>query len=378
MEESLNLENILSTEEIDNLFSDTNEDTQEPGSDNPGENNSEKQITEVDSNNLFDDPESVGNGDNEDVEDANSFKDSNTSPNKNFYSSNAKALKEEGIFPDLSDEDISNIKSPEDFVEAIENQIKAKFDERYKRIEDALNVGLEPTEIKKYEATINYLDSIEESKLTEDSNTGEDLRKKLIFQDFLNRGYSKERAEREVTKSFNSGSDLEDAKEALKSNIEYFKSEYNSLIEEGKKEEQKIIAERKSKAEKLKKSILEDDKVFGDLIVDKNTRQKIYNNISRPTYKNPETGEYMTALQKYERENKTDFMKYVGLIYTMTDGFKDLGGLIKNKVKKEITQGMRNLEQTINNTSRTTDGNIKFVSGVDKDPESYIKWDLDI
>ena len=33
---------------------------------------------------------------------------------------------------------------------------------------------------------------------------------------------------------------------------------------------------------------------------------------------------------------------------------------------------MRELENTINNTSRYSDGNLKFVSGVSDDNESYI------
>jgi len=34
--------------------------------------------------------------------------------------------------------------------------------------------------------------------------------------------------------------------------------------------------------------------------LDKATRQKIYDNISKPIYKDPETGDYLTALEKYE------------------------------------------------------------------------------
>ena len=44
----------------------------------------------------------------------------------------------------------------------------------------------------------------------------------------------------------------------------------------------------------------------------------------------------MTAIQKYERENSTDFLKYVGFLFTMTDGFKNLDGLVKSKVRKEV------------------------------------------
>ena len=78
--------------------------------------------------------------------------------------------------------------------------------------------------VKQYENTINYLESIQEDAINDEGKDGENLRKQLIFQDFINRGFSEERANREVTKSFNSGNDIEDAKEALAGNKEFFKS----------------------------------------------------------------------------------------------------------------------------------------------------------
>ena len=289
-------------------------------------------------------------------------------------------MKEEGIFPDLDDETADKIKAPEDFAEAIEKQIQARFDERQKRIDKALNAGIEPAEIKRYDNTLNYLNSLQDSAITDESDKGEKLRQQLIYQDFINRGYSKERAQREVQKSFNSGTDIEDAKEALASNKEFFQTEYDNLVKDAQEEEQREAQERKEQAEKLKKSILEDSKVFGDLSVDKSTRQKIYDNISKPVYKDPETGELFTAIQKYEMENRTEFLKNVGLLFTLTDGFKNLDGLVKGKVKKEVKKGLRELEHVLNNTSRTSDGNLKFVSGVEDDPESFISkgWDLDV
>lgn len=244
MEEELNLDNILGAEEIENLFVD--DETQETP---PPENNEEKshndegnkdkeETTEVvDVDNLFtEESESVGSGkeNTEEKEDTTS-KGSGTSP-KNFYSSIAKALKEEGIFPDLDDEGLSKVKEPEDFRDLIEQQIKAGLDERQKRIDEALNAGVEPTEIKKYENTINFLDSIKEDNISDESDKGEKLRKDLIYQDFINRGYSKERAAREVQKSFNAGTDIDDAKEALKSNKDFFKDKYEELINDAKSE----------------------------------------------------------------------------------------------------------------------------------------------
>lgn len=388
MEEELSLDNILGAEEIDNLFvedgetQDTPPANEEPPKKEEEPSKDKEETTEVvDVDNLFTDtPESVGSGkENTEEKEDTTPKGNGTSP-KNFYSSIAKALKEEGIFPDLEDESLTKVKDPEDFRDLIDQQIKAGLDERQKRVDEALNAGVEPTEIRKYENTINFLDSIKEENISDEGDKGEKLRKDLIYQDFINRGYSKERAAREVQKSFNAGTDIDDAKEALKSNIDFFRDKYDELINDAKSEAEQEEKERKEQAEKLKSSILNDKDVFGDLSIDKSTRQKIYDNIAKPVYKDPETGEYFTAIQKYEMENRTDFLKNIGLLFTLTDGFKNLDGLVKGKVKKEVKKGLRELEHTLNNTARTSDGNLKFVSGVDEDPESFIGkgWNLDV
>ena len=388
MEEELSLDNILGAEEIENLFVEDGE-TQDtpPANGEPPKKEEEpskdkEETTEVvDVDNLFTDtPESVGSGkENTEEKEDTTPKGNGTSP-KNFYSSIAKALKEEGIFPDLDDEGLSKVKDPEDFRDLIDQQIKAGLDERQKRINEALNAGVEPTEIRRYENTINFLDSVNNESISDESDKGENLRKNLIYQDFINRGYSKERAAREVQKSFNAGTDIDDAKEALKSNIDFFRDKYDELVNDAKSEAEQEEKERKEQAEKLKSSILNDKDVFGDLSVDKSTRQRIYDNIAKPVYKDPETGEYFTAIQKYEMENRTDFLKNIGLLFTLTDGFKNLDGLVKGKVKKEVKKSLRELEHTLNNTARTSDGNLKFVSGVDEDPESFIGkgWNLDV
>ena len=390
MEEELSLDNILGADEIENLFVDDEETQETPPADKETSDNKEdkekdkEETTEVvDVDTLFtEEPESVGSGkeDKQGKEDT-SQDGTGTSPKKsNFYSSIASALKEDGIFQNLDDSKASEIKDAESFAQAIRDEVTAQLDERQKRIDEALNVGIEPSEINKYESTLSYLDSIKDENISDESEQGEQLRRRLIYNDFINRGYSKERAEREVKKSFDAGTDIEDAKESLKSNKEFFKNAYDSMINEAKKAEEDEVNERKKDAETLKKSILEEEKVFGDLQIDKATRNKAFEAISKPVYKDPETGELYTALQKYEMENRIDFLKNVGLIFTLTDGFKNLDGLIKGKVKKEVRKGLRELETTINNTSRTSDGNLKFASGVDDDPESYIGkgWNLDV
>ena len=382
--DGLSINNILSPDEVNDLFDDNNaeeevvEQTTE-STEEKKEKETKNETTEVNVDTLFtEEPESVGSGDddNEEKEDTTPEKDG-TSPKTNFYSSIAKALKEEGIFPDLDDEVVSNTKKAEDFRDLIEQQIKAGFDERQKRIDTALGVGIEPDDIRKYESTLDYFDSIEEDTLTSESEEGEKLRKQLIYQDFINRGFTKDKALKYVKKSFDTGSDIEDAKEALESNKEFFQEQYDKLINDAKAQEEAAIKERQVQSEKLKKSILEDKDVFGDLSIDKSTRKKIYDNISKPVYKDPKTGNMYTAIQKYQMENSTDFLKNLGLVYTLTNGFKDFDSLVKNKVKKEVKKGLRNLERVLS-TSTTSDGNIGFVGIGSDDPDSNDKWDLDI
>ena len=376
--DELSMDNILTGDEIDNLFLDDISQGNPPEKkDDETPDKDEKDITtEVNPDELFGEPESVGSGDNnEGTEDTNSKKDG-TSPK--FFSSIAKAFAEEGIFPDLDDDAIERVNSPEDFRELIEQRIKSELDERQKRIDEALNYGVEPSVIKQYENTIAYLDSIDAKKISDEGEQGETLRRNLIMQDLMNRGYSQERAAKAAEKSFRNGDDIEDAKEALAGNREYFKGQYDKLVKDAKQEQDAQAKAQKEQAEQLKNSILSDKKFFGELEVDKATRKRIFENIAKPTYRDEETGTYLTPIQKYELENKTEFMKYLGLIFTLTDGFKNLDTLVKGKVRKEVKKGFRELENTLNNTTRNSDGSLRFVSGVD--PESFIGkgWNLDI
>lgn len=378
--EEFNSDFILGGDEVDHLFDDeyTGVDDKETP-DNEKQDDNKETTEEVNTDDLFVDPsESVGSEDNQEKEDTDS-KDNGTSPSNSIYSSIAKDLKEDGVFLDLDDETISSIKNSEDLYKALEQQIQAKMDERQKRIDDALNYDIEPSEIKKYENALNYLDSITEDAIADEGDEGEKLRKTLIYQDFINRGFSKDRAKREMEKSFSAGTDVEDAKDALASNKEYINSEYDKLIKEAKAEVEEEKKERQAQAESLRKTIFEEKQLLGELELDKATRQRIFDNISKPIYKDPKTGEMLTAIQKYESENRVDFLRNLSIVYTLTDGFKNLDNLVKDRVKKEVRKGQRELEHTINNTARHLDGSLKYTSGVsDKESRSTKYVDLAI
>ena len=384
--EELSFDNILGEQEIETLFTAPEETEETNGSDGSHESNddsenpsnNDKTTEVVDSESLFEEeekskPESVGSEKKEvkEKEDAVPDESDGTSP-KNFYSSIASAMAVDGIFPNLDEETVKKVDSAESLSELIDAEVNARFDERQRRISDALNNGVEPTDIKKYENTLNYIASITDANIAEESEKGEQLRRNLIYQDFLNKGYSPEKAQKFTERTMDAGTDVEDAREALQSNKEYFQGAYNKLLREAQEEAEAERAERQQQAAKLKDSIMKDKNLFGDIELSGDIRKRAFDNISKPIFKDPETGEYLTALQKYEMENRADFLKYTGLIFTLTDGFKDFESFTKGKVKKEIKKGLRELEQTLNNTSRNSNGSLKMVTGVQDDPESYI------
>lgn len=379
--EVLNEDNIISDLDIENLFIDS--DSKEPEEDkaksqdnkateSPKEDTKSTEDSFLNNNEDFDfeDSESVGSED-ESQESTNS-----ASTSKNFFSSLANSLKQEGILPDLSDEDLKNIKESKDITKLFDSYIASKMDEKQKRIDDALNLGVDASDIKKYENAITYIDSITDDKISNEGQEGENLRKQLIYQDFMNRGYTKERAIKEVQKSFNAGTDIEDAKDALTSNRDYYKEGYEDLIEEAKQAKKKVQEDIEQRTEAFKKNVLESDKVFGDIVIDTATKKAALDAVLKPQYKDSK-GNMITAVQKYQQEHSDEFLKNIGIIYALTNGFTDLNKIVQSKVKTATKNAYRELENKINNSRRNSDGNLVFTSGV-SDTESSFNWKLDV
>lgn len=386
--EALSFDNILGEQEIETLFTDPeNNDAQKehkeaeeegvetPGSDDKKQKEKDNTTEDVDPEDLFEDkaPESVGSGkDNEGKEDTTPDNDADgTSPN-NFYSSIANACAVDGIFPNLDDETIKKAVDAESFSNLIEAEINARFDEKQKRISQALENGVEPTDIKKYESTLNYINTITDAAIAEESEKGEQLRYNLIYQDFINKGMTPDKAKKFADRTVDAGTDVEDAKEALLSNKEFFSNAYNKMLQDAQQKADEEKAEREKNAKELEKSLMKDKQLFGDMEISNDIRKKAFDSVSKPVYKDPETGDYMTAIQKYESEHRAEFLKYTGLIFAMTNGFKDFDSFAKGKVKKEVKKGLRELEQTLNNTRRNNDGSLRMVTNQKDDPNSFI------
>lgn len=377
---------ILTGAEIDNLFVDDAQEQQEAppaneeheDSNESHEQQEQQETTEINLDTLFEESESVGSeDDNQEEEGAKSHK-AGSSPY--IYSSIAKALREDGILPDLEDDVVNGIKEPADFANMFKSQMQKQLDEQQQRVIQALDANVPTDTIRYHENVLKYLNSVTEESLTQEGKQAEETRKNIIYQDFINKGIKPEKAQQMTLRAVENGTDIDDAKEALNSNKEFFNTSYQKIIKDAQDAEEKIVKERKEQIDSLKKSILQDKNVFGDLELDKNTRQLIADNATKPVYKDPETGDMLTALQKYEAEHPAEFRKFTSLFYTLTDGFTKADNLFKGKVKKEVSKGLKELEHTLINTTGSSGGSLRFASGVDGgDSESFWKgFDLDV
>ena len=235
--EGLSMDNIFGENEIENLFVDTENDPSNEGIAAEEEVAEEKHddtttTEDVDPEDLFEEeekqPESVGSEKKKtegDEEGSSTDDGGGTSPQENFYSSIATAMAEDGIFPNLDEETVKKADTAEGLSDLIEAEVNARLDEKQKRVSKALENGVEPTDIRKYEGTLDFLSKVTEQQVTAETEQGEQLRKNLIYQDYINKGMSPEKAQKLTERSIDQGNDVEDAKEALQSNKEFFQKQ---------------------------------------------------------------------------------------------------------------------------------------------------------
>lgn len=359
---------LLTPEEAEQIF-----DNQEPPQDPPQEPEEE-----VNNKPTEEDPEPSEKVGPEDKPEENAItkQGDGSSP----LASIANALKIDGIFPELTDEELSAVKTPEDFAELVEKAIQSRLDERQKRVDEALGNGVPPSEIQKYEQTLSYLGSITAEALNDEGEQGETLRKQLIFNDLLTRGYTKERAMREVEKSFRSNSDLEDAKDALAALNSFYKSGYDKIQQEAKDKAEEAKKARQKDEAAFRKMVLEDEIVLGDTKLDKRTRQRVFDAVTKPVYKDPDTGALLTQVQKYQKEHPLEFFKQIGLWFVLTESGKNFSNLAKQQAISEKNKGIRELERKINSSALNPDGSLRYMSGEQVNNDTLLEdgWQVDL
>lgn len=290
------------------------------------------------------------------------------------FASIAKQFSDEGIFQELSSDDLSNIKDVDSFKRLISEAINNGIDETTRRVNEALELGVDRNDVVEFEETIKFLHAIKKEDILGETAESDNLRHKLILQNFINEGMDQKEAVEAVKLIFKDGNDITEAEKALQSNKEYFQKAYRDAIEEKRKEEEVWKSDIETQTKNIKTAIMDSSKYLGEIELDENTKKLAFKNLSEPTYKDRKTGELLTAIQQYERNNKTEFLKNLGILFTLTDGFKNLNKLVNSTVRRRVNKEINDIESVLRNPSNN-ESNLKMVTNTGSE-RSMFKFDV--
>lgn len=325
-----------------------------------------------------DNPEGVGDESQEDEEDTDKPEDNDNKggSSPNFFASIANSLKEEGILT-LDDSEFKDVNDGAKLAALMEKQVNTMLDAKQKRIDEALSNDVPVDTVKQFEQLIAYVGGITEDSIKDETPEAEQLRGNIIVQDYLNKGFSQERANREAKRAFESGSDIEVALEALTELKSYYTSEYDNVIKESKQAKEDKLKEERELSKKIEDKFLKVEEPIKGIKLTENDRKKVLNSYSK-FVGNDEGGKPINAIQKYAIDNPIDYQYNINLLFYLTNGFKDMGNVIQKEVKKKTNSAMQDLERTLRNPSNNIGGgNMSFDN--DRSPESFkgISVDLD-
>jgi hypothetical protein len=296
----------------------------------------------------------------EDTEpDVESDNESDASPN--LYSSFATLLHEEGVLSSL-DSDIK-IENAADVNALIASEIEKRVSSQYSEadLEDlrALRSGVSKEELINYRSDQYKLDAITPEML----EVQPELRKQIIYQDYINQGLSESKALKLLNRSVEVEQDLEDAIEALPSIKEFKTRQLEKQQEQYRIEEAQREEQYKTQQKKLKDSIYNTDEIIKGHKITKTLQDRVYKSMTNIVGKSPE-GLPENQLMRVRREDPIAFDSKLYYLYEITKGFTDFNVLTKQATSKAT----KNLESALrNNTFLQDSGTPAYL----EDDQSY-------
>ena len=278
------------------------------------------------------------------------------------YSSLATHLHKSGVLSSLNED--TPIKSFNDLQKAIKNEITNGIDTISKSYQEAMERGVSEDEFVQYERAMGQLNAITPDVI-KDENSSE-LRFKILAQDFLNRNFTREEAEKYAKRSVDLGEDITDAEKALGNIKQHTQSQFDKRQGEIEEEEKQVNND-------IKQFIDKTSEVIDGIKLDDNQKERLFKQITTPIGRDKETGNVISKYGKALREDPVKMKVMTEYLFMITDGFSDFSKL-NTEIETEKTKELDNiLKQSISSFSQ--DGSA--TSGTDKE-SSFLIGDLDI
>ena len=194
---------------------------------------------------------------------------------------------------------------------------------------NGLENGLPEEEIKDY-----IQSDIAFEKLTDEvieNNAG--VRRDLIIQGYLAKGFDEGYATKQSQRVSDSGEDVEEAKMFKETLKQIRDQQYQAQIENNKRTQEEAQKAYDKQINDFKESVYKKDKIFDEIAVTQGMKDKVYELMTKPVAY-AEDNRPINAFEKSRLENPIDFLTNMYYAYELTNGFKDMKKLVAKATTK--------------------------------------------
>ena len=266
-----------------------------------------------------------------------------------IYSSLATHLSKEGVLSNL-DIEKTNIEDADALSQAINSEIESRVGSVQSAYKKAMEAGVPQDEYVQYERMKTQLDGITDDAIESEVESAIDLRKNIIGQDFLNRGFSKEEALKYAQRSIDLGEDVNDAKASIVRLREHNQKQYDNAIKSKQDEEAAVHTN-------IKKFIETTDEVIKGVKISQNIKDKLFDQIVTPVGNN-ENGKPINAYHNAYEKDPVKFQVIQNYLYMVTNGYTDFSK-VNNAAASQVSKGLDDLLKS-NSQSLIPGGQVDF------------------
>lgn len=233
------------------------------------------------------------------------------------------ALHEEGVLSSLSEEELAEIKTGEQLIEAMRNQIRqneySDLTDDQKEYLEALRDGVPDQNYRQAKYSADVYSKIDASSL--DNDNAESFRKSLIINDFLAKGFSQQDAEKYAQRSIDIGEDVGDSKAALGRLQEIEKQKLAKMSQDAKDREAQYKKAQEDRVKDLQEKVNASNEIVPGVKFNKQTKDKVFDLMTKTAgfdaNNNP-----MNEVVKHMIEDPEYLIK-LNYLHLVTDGFND-------------------------------------------------------
>lgn len=259
-----------------------------------------------------------------------------------LYSQLATQLKAKGVLSGLDEKELESIKSLDDINAAVKKQIEFGLTEQQRLIKEAQEAGVPIKEVVMKVQTVDKLKAIQPEFIKDAKNL--EFRRTAIIQDFISKGYNKERATALAQRSIDAGTDVEDANFAIKAIIEHEEKQISKLVDDAKNEE-------KNRLNDLKSYISSTKEVVPGIELTDSQKDELYNQITT------DLGNKDNAFMQAQKKDPIGSRVKLEAIFFLTKGLTDFsvfGQKSETKISKSIENLLRGAKFTEEGTIQTS------------------------